>query len=114
MPPSLRPSFSYLPALFALAGAALPAAAQTAAAVATTSASTSFCLFEAVPQADRRLFINLGIVQYIEMRSDELRIYYGGGNLGSGHEFRLPVRSPEEAADYLRRMQATAAACAAK
>lgn len=76
--------------------------------------SNALCLFETPSQQDRRTFLNLGAVQYIEMRSDELRIYYGGGNLGSGHELRIPVRSSEEARTYLQRMQATATQCAKK
>lgn len=104
----------HLPALLALVSCALPVAAQPAMPQSTGVASTSFCLFEVAPQADRRTFLNLSIVQYIELRADEIRIYYGGGNLGSGHEFRLPVRSNEEAQAYLQRMQAAAANCAAK
>lgn len=93
----------------------LPASAQPLAAPLGGSSSASFCLFEAsLPQSDKRIFLNLGIVQYVELRADEVRVYYGGGNLGSGHEFRMPVRSDEEAQAYLQRMQATAANCAAK
>lgn len=93
----------------------LPANAQPVAAAAGGSSSASFCLFEASsPQSDKRIFLNLGIVQYVELRADEVRVYYGGGNLGSGHEFRMPVRSNEEALAYLQQMQATAASCAAK
>lgn len=76
--------------------------------------STAFCLFEMPAQAERRVFVNLGIVQYVELRPDEVRVYFGGGNLGSGHEFRLPLHGPDDGPAYLRRMQARAAECAAK
>ena len=104
-------ALSHLLAGICLASHLLTAAAQTPAAPgmpATPTASASFCLFEVAPQTDRRTFLNLGIVQYVELRTDELRIYYGGGNLGSGHEFRLPLRDNAEGEAYLQRMQATA------
>jgi hypothetical protein len=74
--------------------------------------STAFCLYE-VPsdEAGRRRWINLGIVQYIEATAREVRILYGGGSLGSGHEARIPVASMEEAQLILEKMRRVAAAC---
>jgi len=81
-------------------------------------ASTAFCLFElparSEPQGEFRTLINLGIVQYIELWPQEVRIYYGGGNLGSGHEARMPVANTDEGRAVIGRMQAAAARCAAK
>ena len=74
--------------------------------------STAFCLFEVPTDPERRVWLNLGIVQYVDLRADGLRIYYGGGNLGSGHEFHLRA-SREESLAFLQKMQATAARCAA-
>ena len=74
--------------------------------------STSFCLYE-LPTEDngRRRWINLGIVQYLELTRNEIIIAYGGGNLGSGHEARISVASPEAAQALLERLRRTAADC---
>jgi hypothetical protein len=76
--------------------------------------STSFCLFEVPVHSEKKMFINLGIVQYIEVLRDELRISYGGGNLGSGHEVRVPIKSVDEANVFLQRLKQTAADCQRK
>lgn len=74
-------------------------------------ASAAFCLFEFPADGEKRAWLNLGIVQYIELRPAELRIYYGGGNLGSGHELRMPIAGADEGLAIMQRMQAAAAAC---
>ena len=73
--------------------------------------SPAFCLFELPPDGDKRVWINLGIVQYVELHAGELRLSYGGGNLGSGHELRLPLASRDDGLGFMRRMRDTAAAC---
>lgn len=77
--------------------------------------SSSFCLLQ-VPSDDpaKQRWINLGIVQYIETTQNELRIAYGGGNFGAGHDLRLVYASPEEALAQLDRMRQAAADCAAR
>lgn len=107
-----RPLTLSLFALFSSLAAAAdetPPVGQTSA---TAVASPAFCLFEIEPRPEQRTFINLGIVQYIELRPDELRISYGGGNLGSGHEFRMPLRREDEGLGYIQRMKETATRCA--
>jgi hypothetical protein len=74
-------------------------------------ASAAFCLFVFPADGEKRAWLNLGIVQYIELRPFELRIYYGGGNLGSGHEVRVPIAGADEGLAIMQRMQAAAAAC---
>lgn len=93
------------PLLFALLLQALPAAAQDA-------GSTAFCLFPVPADGGVQRWINLGIVQYVDVRTDEVRLYYGGGNLGSGHEARIPVKSRDEADTILTRLRRSAARCA--
>lgn len=78
---------------------------------APVAGSTAFCLFEVPMDPERRVWLNLGIVQYIELRADGLRIFYGGGNLGSGHEFHLRA-SRDEGLAFLQKMQAAAVRCA--
>ena len=75
------------------------------------SGSPTFCLFEVPASGERKQWINLVHVQYIEQRADELRIYYGGGNFGGGHEVRLPVHGRDEAAQLVKRLQDAARAC---
>lgn len=88
----------------------LPVRAETAAAAAGGSAS--FCLYELPPNEDgKRRWLNLGIVQYIELNRNELRLYYGGGNFGGGYEVRLPLASPAQAEETLDRLRQAAAAC---
>ncbi|MGB0128270.1 MAG: hypothetical protein WBP72_11585 [Rhodocyclaceae bacterium] len=74
--------------------------------------STAFCLFEVSNGSSTpRRFINLGIVQYVELAPDEVRIYYGGGNFGSGHEVKIPVRSREQGQEVLARLNKAARGC---
>jgi hypothetical protein len=79
-----------------------------------TPGSTAFCLFEVPLVSEKRVFINLGIVQYVEVLRDELRISYGGGNLGSGHEVRVPIKNADEANALLHRLKQAAADCQRK
>lgn len=74
--------------------------------------STAFCLYEIpVDETGKRRWINLGIVQYVEATRTELKIFYGGGGLGSGHEGKIAVASMEEALAALEKMRRIAAAC---
>jgi hypothetical protein len=50
-------------------------------------------------------------VQYVEATRSELRISYGGGSFGSGHDAKIPVASMEEALLQLEKMRRVAAAC---
>ncbi len=74
--------------------------------------STAFCLFEVpLDESGKRRWINLGIVQYVEATQTEVRIFYGAGSLGSGHEARIVVASMEAALQVLEKMRRVAAAC---
>lgn len=81
-------------------------------AMAEDAGSTAFCLFPLPSDSGVQRWINLGIVQYVDVRPDEVRLYFGGGNLGSGHEARIPVKGREEAEQTLARLRHVAAACA--
>ena len=86
--------------------------AQTASAQPVIPGSTAFCLYEIpVDETGKRRWINLGIVQYVEATRTELKISYGGGSFGSGHDARIAVSSMEEAAAILEKMRRVAAAC---
>ncbi len=101
----------FAPPLARLLAAALALPAAAADPQPTPAGSTAFCLFALPPDNGTQRFINLGIVQYVDLRADELRVYFGGGNLGSGHEARIPVNSRDEADAVLARLRATAARC---
>ena len=74
--------------------------------------STAFCPFALPAENGTQRSINLGIVQYIDVRADEVKIAFGGGNLGAGHEARIPVKSRDEADAVLARLRETATRCA--
>lgn len=74
--------------------------------------STAFCLYEVpLDENGKRRWINLGIVQYVEATSTEVKIFYGAGSFGSGHEARIIVADMEAALQVLEKMRRVAAAC---
>lgn len=74
--------------------------------------STAFCLYEVpVDENGKRRWLNLGIVQYVEASAREVRLVYGGGAFGAGHEARIQVSGLEEAQTVLEKLRRVAAAC---
>ena len=74
--------------------------------------STAFCLYEMpVDETGKRRWINLGIVQYIDATRSEVKISYGGGSFGAGHDVRIPVNNMEEALGIIEKLRRVAAAC---
>ncbi|QLG88630.1 hypothetical protein HQ393_10480 [Chitinibacter bivalviorum] len=63
------------------------------------------------PDAKNDRFINLTVVQFINQSDEELQISYGGGNLGSGHDIRIPTKNREEGTKILKSMLETAKQC---
>jgi len=93
-------------AAFALIGARMVSAQPV------IPGSTAFCLFEVpIDETGKRRWINLGIVQYVEATQTEVRIFYGAGSLGSGHEARVAVTSMDAALLVLEKMRRVATAC---
>ncbi len=74
--------------------------------------SAGFCLFALPSDNGSQRWINLGIVQFVDVHADYVQITYGGGNLGSGHEAKLPLKSRDEAPAILARLRQTAEDCA--
>ena len=92
------------------ASVAIPLAAETRTGAA--AGSTAFCLYELPPDGEgKRRWLNLGIVQYIELARNELKIHYGGGNFGAGHEARIPAVTSEQVQEILGHLRQTAAGC---
>lgn len=77
-----------------------------------TPGSTAFCLYE-IPADDagKRRWINLGIVQYVEASRNDVKISYGGGGLGSGHDVKIPVAGMDEALALIEKIRKLAATC---
>jgi hypothetical protein len=90
-------------------GASLPAVVTR---FGSSTGSASFCLYGLPADGDSQRFINLGIVQYVDVHPDYVQLTYGGGNLGSGHEARIPVKSHDEALALLARLRQSAEECA--
>lgn len=100
--PRLLPAVALL--ALALSG---PACAQP-----VIPGSTAFCLYEVpLEENGKRRWINLGIVQYIEATRSEVKIIYGAGAFGSGHEVRIAIGSADEAQAVLEKMRRIASAC---
>lgn len=98
--------------LVALSAATILFGTPFASAQIVVPGSTAFCLYEIpVDEAGKRRWINLGIVQYVEVTSADLKILYGGGSFGSGHEVKIPISSKEEVATIMEKMRRVAAAC---
>lgn len=92
---------------------AVAAASALAAPEASRNAvgSTAFCLFELPAEAGNQRLLNLAAVQYMDLARDELKIVYGGGNLGGGYELKIPFKSRDDAQALIRRMQHAAREC---
>ncbi|AMC35732.1 hypothetical protein [Janthinobacterium sp. B9-8] len=69
-----------------------------------------FCLWP-VPGSETKRFINLTVVQTIDISHEELRIAFDGGNLGSGHEIKLAIKNQAEGLKILQEMHETARRC---
>ncbi|WP_131278349.1 hypothetical protein [Hylemonella gracilis] len=78
------------------------------------SGNGGFCLFELPEDGGKRRYINLNIVQYVELGKDEFKIVYGGGALGSGYESKFALKGPEEGKALLDALGKAAQACAPK
>lgn len=75
--------------------------------------SNTFCLYEVPGNSETGArWINLTVMQYVELTDTKLHLDYGGGNYGSGHETDIPVKSKEEGLALLKEIQKTAHKCA--
>ncbi len=89
-----------------------PTRGDKTAAAGRAAGSITFCLFELPGSANgTKRLINLIGVQYLELGSDQLRIFYGGGNLGAGYEARIALKGRDEGQDLIARMQKAAQEC---
>ncbi|WP_027468715.1 hypothetical protein [Deefgea rivuli] len=78
---------------------------------ATTSAAATFCPWKILGEAKPERFINLTVVQYVDIADDELRVSFGGGNFGSGYDVKIAIKTREDGLKILKAMQETAKQC---
>lgn len=78
------------------------------------SGNGGFCLYPLPEDGGKRRYINLHIVQYVEVDKDELKIVYGGGALGAGYDIKLALKTPDEGKALLDELSRVARNCAAK
>ncbi|KAF0812725.1 hypothetical protein IGB42_02565 [Andreprevotia sp. IGB-42] len=76
-----------------------------------TVLAAPFCLWKPPGDAKPERYLNLTVVQYVDYVDNELRVSYGGGNLGSGHEVKIAVKGREEALKILQDMRDSARRC---
>ena len=78
---------------------------------AATSAAATFCPWKAPGEAKPERFVNLTVVQYVDIADEELRVSFGGGNFGSGFEIKIATKSREDGLKILKTMQDAAKQC---
>ncbi|MBB5191228.1 hypothetical protein HNQ50_001951 [Silvimonas terrae] len=74
-----------------------------------------FCLWHAPWGKDMQgkpdRWLNLTVVQYVDVTDNDVHIVFGGGNLGSGHDLHIQVKNRDEAQKVLKDLNDTAKAC---
>lgn len=70
-----------------------------------------FCPFKLPGEGKMERYLNLTVVQYIDVGDDVVLVSYGGGNFGAGHELRIKVPNRAEGLEWLRKMGEAAKAC---
>lgn len=74
--------------------------------------SAVLCLYGLPGKEGTTRYLNLAIVQHIELTKERVRLTYGGGNFGSGYDIDITVKSRDEGLDLIRHIQQTARDCA--
>jgi len=73
--------------------------------------AATFCPWKVPNEAKTERFINLTVVQFVDLSDDDVKIAFGGGNLGSGYDIRIPTKSREEGSKIIKSMQDAAKQC---
>ncbi|WP_028452691.1 hypothetical protein [Chitinilyticum aquatile] len=74
--------------------------------------AATFCLYPLPPAEGKpSRMLNLTVVQFVELADRELKISFGGGNLGSGHEVLIPLKNRAEGQRMLDEMAAQSRQC---
>jgi hypothetical protein len=78
---------------------------------AAPSFAATFCPWKTPSEAKTERFINLTVVQFIDIGDEDVKIAFGGGNLGSGYDVKIPTKSREDGFKILKAMQDAAKQC---
>lgn len=70
-----------------------------------------FCPYKLPGEGKVERYLNLTVVQYVDISDDTVLVSYGGGNFGAGHELRIKVPNRAEGLEWLRKMSDAAKAC---
>ncbi len=70
-----------------------------------------FCPYKLPGEGKMERYLNLTVVQYVDVGDDVVLVSYGGGNFGAGHELRIKVPNRAEGLEWLRKMSEAAKAC---
>lgn len=71
----------------------------------------AFCLYKITNDGKSERFVNLTVVQYVELNDTDVKLFFGGGNFGAGHEVKLPVKNRDEGRQLLRDLQKAGKEC---
>ena len=78
---------------------------------AASSFAATFCPWKAPAEVKPERFINLTVVQYVDLSDEEIRISFGGGNLGGGYEVKVATKNREDGMKILKSMQEASKQC---
>lgn len=73
--------------------------------------AATFCPWKTPGEAKTERFINLTVVQFIDIGDEDVKIAFGGGNLGSGYDVKIATKSREDGFKILKAMQEAARQC---
>ncbi|GAB7129422.1 hypothetical protein JCM19000A_39300 [Silvimonas sp. JCM 19000] len=94
---------------------ALLALTLTAATLAAPALAAPFCLWKVPASKDvaarYERYLNLTVVQYVDLTDSDVHIVFGGGNLGSGHDLHITIKNRADGLRILQDLADTARAC---
>ncbi|WP_297573528.1 hypothetical protein [uncultured Deefgea sp.] len=73
--------------------------------------AATFCPWKIPSDSKTERLINLTVVQFIDVNDEEVKIAFGGGNLGSGHDIRLATKNRDDGNQLIKSMQNAAKQC---
>jgi hypothetical protein len=78
---------------------------------ASHSFAATFCPWKVPSDAKSERLINLTVVQFVDLSDEDVKIAFGGGNLGSGYDIRIQTKNREDGGKIIKSMQEAAKQC---
>ncbi len=78
---------------------------------ASHSFAATFCPWKVPSDAKTERFINLTVVQFVDLGDEDVKIAFGGGNLGSGYDIRIQTKNRDDGSKIIKSMQDAAKLC---